>query len=69
MIPLSVSAYSLLHAHTHTHTLSLVWFTIFVGTLHRRNVFILYKLYILSPFTNTHPKPIHHTELYALKKM
>jgi len=28
--------------------------------------FILYKLYILSPYTNPTPKPTHHRELFAL---
>jgi len=28
-------------------------------------VFILYKLYILSPYTNSTPKPTHQTKLSA----
>jgi len=30
--------------------------------------FILYKLYILSPYTNPNLKPTHHTKLSAIKK-
>jgi len=28
-------------------------------------VFILYKLYILSPYTNPTPKPAHHKKHFA----
>ncbi len=39
--------------HTHTHTCWFLWFT---GTFHRRNGFILYKLYVLLPYTYPTPK-------------
>jgi len=45
------------HRHTHTHTCWFLWFT---GTLHRRNVFILYKLYVLLPYTYPTPKLSPH---------
>ncbi len=45
------------HTHTHTHTRWFLWFT---GTLHRRNGFILYKLYVLLPYTYPTPKLSPH---------
>jgi len=61
------------HAYTHTHiTHTHLWFTIFVRTLIDIMVFILYKLYILSPYTVPIPKPTHHRKhsvfLHFLKK-
>ncbi len=43
--------------HTHTHTCWFLWFT---GTFHRRNGFILYKLYVLLPYTYPTPKLSPH---------
>ncbi len=46
------------HTHTHTHThIVFLWFT---GTLHRCNGFILYKLYVLLPYTYPTPKLSPH---------
>ncbi len=47
------------HTHTHAHTHS-CWFLWFTGTLHRRNGFILYKLYVLLPYTYPTPKLSPH---------
>ncbi len=44
-------------SHTHTHTR---WFLWFMGTFHRRNVFFLYKLYVLLPYTYPTPKLSPH---------
>ncbi len=49
--------HSLTHSLTHTHTCCFLWFT---GTFHRRNVFILYKLYVLLPYTYPTPKLSPH---------
>ncbi len=57
---------SLSHTHTHTHTHTHVGFPCFMGTFHRRNGFILYKLYILSPYTAPIPKPNHHRRHSAI---
>ncbi len=48
------------HTHTHTHTCSFLWK---VGTSHRRNGFILYKLYVLLPYTYPTPKLSPHRRL------
>ncbi len=45
------------HTHTHTHTCWFLWFT---GTFHRQNGFILYKLYVLLPYTYPTPKLSPH---------
>ncbi len=42
--------------HTHTHTHSHVGFAILVGTLIGVMVFLLYRPYILLPYTNPTPK-------------
>ena len=45
------------HTHTHTHMLCFhVLWGLSIGVM----VFILYKLYILSPYTAPVPKPTHH---------
>ncbi len=46
--------HSLSHTHTLTHTH--VGFAILVGTLIGVMVFVLYRPYILSPYTNPTPK-------------
>jgi len=50
--------YTHTHTHTHTHT-RLFSYTSWdsIGLM----VFILYKLYILSPYTNPTPIPTTHT--------
>jgi len=48
------------HTHTQTHTLTLC-FHVLWGLLIDIMIFILYKLYIMSPYTNLTPKPTHHT--------
>ncbi len=45
----------------HTHTLVFMVYGDSVGIL----VFILYKLYLLSPYTNPTPKPTPHRKLSA----
>ncbi len=47
--------------HTHTH----VGFAILVGTLIGVMVFILYRPYILLPYTNPTPKLSPHRRLFA----
>jgi len=50
------------HTHTHTHTSgSLSLRGLSIGVM----VFILYKLYILSPYSNPTPKPTYHRKLSA----
>ncbi len=56
------------HARAHTHTLShthshTCWVSMFYGDV---MVFILYKLYILSPYTAPIPKPNHHRRHSAI---
>ena len=46
--------------HKHTHGLLSLW-----GLSIDLMIFILYKLYILSPYTNPTPKPTHHRKLSA----
>ncbi len=48
---------------THTHNTHTRWFLWFTGTLHRRDVFILYKLYVLLPYTYPTPKLRPHRSL------
>ncbi len=48
------------HTHTHTHTCWFLWFTgLSVGVM----VFILYKLYVLLPYTYPTPKLSPHRRL------
>ncbi len=47
------------HKHTHTH----IVFYGLRGSLHRHNVFILYKLYVLLPYTYPTPKLSPHRRL------
>ena len=54
------------HSHTHTHTLTHVCFCEKWGHPIGVMVFILYKLYILSPYTNTTPNPSPHRKLCAI---
>jgi len=49
------------YTHTHTH----IVFLCLIGTLHRHIDFYTVKLYILSPYTNSIPKPTHHRKLSA----
>ncbi len=49
------------HTHTHTH----VGFAILVGTLIGVMVFVLYRPYILLPYTNPTPKLSPHRRLFA----
>ncbi len=58
------------HTHTHTHTLSLSHththlFHYPCGDFHRRNGFLLYRPYILSPYTNPTPKLSPHRRHFA----
>jgi len=63
---ISHSCMHYVNTHTHTHTHTHIWFTIFVGTLHRRKVFLYCKkLYIIFPYINSIPKPTHHRKLSA----
>jgi len=50
------------HTQTHTHTLC---FHVLKGLSIDIMLFILYKLYILSPYTNRTPKPTRHRKLSA----
>jgi len=52
----------LTHTHTHTHTLC---FHVLWGLPLEISISILYKLYLLSPYTNPTPKPTHHRKLSA----
>ncbi len=55
------------HTHTHTHTHHHMWVSMFYGGLSIDvMVFILYKLYILSPYTAPIPKPTHHRRHSAI---
>ncbi len=54
---------SLSHTHTHTHMLG---FHVLWGLSIDVMVFILYKLYILSPYTAPIPKPNHHRRHSAI---
>ncbi len=49
--------------HTHTHTI--LGFAILVGTLIGVMVFVLYRPYILLPYTNPTPKLSPHRRLFA----
>ncbi len=51
------------HTHTHTHMLG---FHVLWGLSIDVMVFILYKLYILSPYTAPIPKPNHHRRHSAI---
>ncbi len=55
------------HTHTHTHTLTHthVGFAILVGTSIGVMVFVLYRPYILLPYTNPTPKLSPHRRLFA----
>ncbi len=46
---------------THTHVWLLSLWDLSIGVM----VFLLYKLYFLSPYTNPTPKPTPHRKLYA----
>ncbi len=52
------------NTHTHTHTQSC--FQVLRGLSIDIMVFILYKLYILSPYTAPIPKPTHHRRHSAI---
>ncbi len=57
------------HAHTHTHTHThthMLGFHVLWGLSIDVMVFILYKLYILSPYTAPIPKPNHHRRHSAI---
>ncbi len=56
-------SHSLTHTHTHTHMLG---FHVLWGLSIDVMVFILYKLYILSPYTAPIPKPNHHRRHSAI---
>ncbi len=51
-----------MHARTHAHTHMFLWK---VGTFHGRKGFILYKLYVLLPYTYPLQETVH---VYFLKK-
>ncbi len=53
------------HIHTHTHT-HMLGFHVLWGLSIDVMVFILYKLYILSPYTAPIPKPNHHRRHSAI---
>ncbi len=53
------------NTHTHTHTHTDTCFAILVGTLIGVMVFLLYRPYILSPYTNPTPKLSPHRRLFA----
>ncbi len=53
------------HARTHTHT-HMLGFHVLWGLSIDVMVFILYKLYILSPYTAPIPKPNHHRRHSAI---
>ncbi len=53
------------HTHTHTHT-HMLGFHVLWGLSIDVMVFILYKLYILSPYTAPIPKPNHHRRHSAI---
>ncbi len=57
------------HTHTHTHTHAhthMLGFHVLWGLSIDVMVFILYKLYILSPYTAPIPKPNHHRRHSAI---
>ncbi len=55
------------HSHTtHTHTHTMLGFHVLWGLSIDVMVFILYKLYILSPYTAPIPKPNHHRRHSAI---
>ncbi len=59
------------HTHTHSHTLThththMLGFHVLWGLSIDVMVFILYKLYILSPYTAPIPKPNHHRRHSAI---
>ncbi len=56
-------SHTLTHTETHTHTH--VGFAILVGTLIGVMVFVLYRPYILLPYTNPTPKLSPHRRLFA----
>ncbi len=65
--------HSLSHTHTHTHTQThthahthMLGFHVLWGLSIDVMVFILYKLYILSPYTAPIPKPNHHRRHSAI---
>ena len=53
------------HIHMHIHTHTLTWIcgvrSLSIGIM----VFLMYKLYNLSPYTNPTPKPTNHRQLLA----
>ncbi len=53
------------HTHTHTHT-HMLGFHVLWGLSIDVMVFILYKRYILSPYTAPIPKPNHHRRHSAI---
>ncbi len=53
------------HTHTHTHT-HMLGFHVLWGLSIDVMFFILYKLYILSPYTAPIPKPNHHRRHSAI---
>ncbi len=44
------------NTHTHTHSVAMLFFMVHGDSPYRRNVFILYKLYVLLPYTYPTPK-------------
>ncbi len=57
--------YTYTHTHTRTHT-HMLGFHVLWGLSIDVMVFILYKLYILSPYTAPIPKPTHHRRHSAI---
>ncbi len=53
--------YIYIHTHTHTHTFCELW-GLSIGVM----VFILYKPYFLSPYTNPTPKPTSYRKKLIL---
>ncbi len=63
--PIQQEEYPHTHTHTHTHT-HMFGFHVLWGLSIDVMVFILYKLYILSPYTAPIPKPNHHRRHSAI---
>ncbi len=60
-----IHTYTHIHIHTHTHTHIHTCFTILGGTSIGIMVFLLYRPYILSPYTNPTPKLSPHRRHFA----
>ncbi len=64
--PLHWLSHTHTHTHTHAHGTHMLGFHVLWGLSIDVMVFILYKLYILSPYTAPIPKPNHHRRHSAI---